>query len=236
MTAAVGHNSGDMRAAALGDIRRRLAPFARRKRDFLRAAGRVQIRDRHDAGAAADLIGLARDVRALVDAERKAIVGPHDEALKAANGRTRAFWDDVDQAMRIVQARLDEFAAAEERRIETQRLEQEAEIRRRQEALKDKMDVTVRHHHEAAIAAGKHQDAAGRQPKRRSYRGDYGRQATVGGTDVIEISNWRELPDWVFGAEAVQEAIRKVVKPMVRQKIVIPGLTVTKATKTSVRK
>lgn len=76
----------------------------------------------------------------------------------------------------------------------------------------------------------------GPQPKRRSFRGDYGRQAIVQDVDIIELEDWRKLPDWIFEAEAVREAIVKVARPMVKQKVAIPGLKVTRDVKTSTRK
>ena len=208
---------------AAGRTRARLELFRTRRDQFLEAAKKVEIKDRIDAGSAADLIGLARDVRGMIDSVRLEIGRPHLDASRAVNAACSDFWGVVDEAMEDVQAKLDTFAKEERDRARQLQEEQAAEEQRRRAAI-------------AGPGAPPPAPAPMKPAKPRSFRGDYGRQAIVTDDDEIEIEDVRALPDMILEAEAVREAIIRVVKPMVKQKMKIPGIRVTAGVKTSVRK
>lgn len=223
--APVGHNQPDFVQAAVDAVKEMLKPFEERKAQFLEAARKVVIRTRADAGSAGDLIGLARGVEVLIDEERARIVAPHDMAVKAVNGRANDFWQPVWDAMVDVKAKITTFAEEEDARVQAQAEEQrleEARIRRERATGATELSLPP--------------PAPPRAVKKRSMRGDLGFQVSVQDDDVIEIANWKELPDFIFEAESVREAIRKVVKPLVKQGVKVTGLKVTKALKTQIRR
>jgi hypothetical protein len=230
----IGDNSLSIVRALRAEAQESLAHFEQRRDQFAAAMAKfVTIRDRLDVGNAGDLIGMARSVFDMVDARRKALVAPHDKAIDAVNALFREFWQPVENAVADLRRKLDQFAADEQTRIDAQeeeqrRFEQAARAAQAPRAAGRPVDAPP-----ADDGARKRTPAA---PKRQNVRGDYGANVVFGQLDVIEIENWRELPDFIMDAADVREAIIKVARPMVKQKIVIPGLTVTKAAATSVRR
>lgn len=226
----IGHNQPNLAAGALAEMRAKLERFKQRREEFLASAKKVVINDRHDAGDAASLIGMSRDVAKLIDAVRVEIGGPYDLAAKAVTAEANEFWADVFSAMDGVQAKLTTFADEEQKRIRAQEAEQAEEDARRRAALAP------------APAAGPsppppaRPSAPPRAPKKKAYRGDLGHQAIVGAEDVIEIVDVRALPDMVLNSSRVKEAIIAVLKPMVRNGMAIEGITTSKQTTTSIRK
>lgn len=224
--AGIGHNQPNHARVAVDQMRAALERFKPRRAEFLAAAAKADIKDRHDAGDAASLIGMSRDVAKLIDAVRLEIGGPYDAAAKAVTAEANEFWSDVFNAMEDVQAKLTVFADAEKKRVRDQAAEQAAEDARRRAAL-----APV-----GTPPAPARPSAPPRAPKRKAYRGDLGHQAIVGDVDVIEIVDVRALPDMVLNSERVKEAIIAVLKPMVKNGMQIEGIATSKQTTTSIRK
>lgn len=221
----IGHNSNAFLEEARRLLRASLDPIKPRRDQFLEAAKKVVIRDRHDAGAAADLIGLARDVGNIVDEHRRRIGKPHDDVVRTINSEAKTFWEDVEEAMGDVQEKIDAFAAAEQAKIDEQKASQERDEAARRAAL-------------APAGAPPPPEPAppARQPKKRAYRGDLGRQAVLVDQDQIEIVDVRALPDLVLNTDRVHDAIRAVLRPLVKSGAKIDGIKVTKAVKSQIRK
>lgn len=225
----IGDNSGAISRALLADARLAAEPFAARRDEFKAAMAKfVEIRDRIDVGDAGDLIALASRVFALVDGRRKHLVAPHVEAVDTVNAFFRKFWQPVADQIEELRRQIDVFAENERKRIRAQ----EDEQRRFEEAARGKTATPVVTDEPDSYARRR----AAPAPRRQNVRGDYGSNVVFGEADVIEIVDWRQLPDFIMNAEAVREAIVKVARPMVKQKIEISGLKVTKAAATSVRR
>jgi hypothetical protein len=224
----IGDNSGAVASALLAEAREAAKSFTDRRTEFVTTMEKyVAIRDRVDVGNAGDLIALARRVFENIDARRKAIIGPHDTAVVRVNAFFRDFWQPVADQVAALQERLDGFAEAERLRIKAQKDEQrqfEAAARGKSAApAPAPADPGARKRAEAPV-------------RRQNVRGDLGGNVVFGEKDVIEIEDWRQLPNFIMDAADVREAIVKVARPMVKQKVVIPGLKVTKAAATSVRR
>lgn len=218
----IGDNSRAVTRALLDEAKQATAPFTPRRDEFQAAMAKfVEIRDRVDVGKAGDLIALAKRVFEMIEAKRKEIVGPHNDAVDSVNAFFREFWDPVADQLESLRSKLDAFAEAERKRIQDQQDEQ-----RRFEAQRRGPSSPASPATAVAPAA----------PRRRNVRGDYGSNTTFGEVDVIEIEDWRKLPDLIMQSEDVRNAIIKVARPLVKQKVAIEGLKVTKAAATQVRR
>lgn len=224
------HNQVDMPAEARAAIRLELEPLTARRDEIARkAAAFVQVRDRIDLQAATDIVGVGKEIGGMVEAARKETSGPYYDSFRAVNDFAGAFWQPAGDAIAALEARMEEFNKAEDARIAKQQDEQ----RRHEESLR----AAAGGGDEIAGAPPVERPAAGPSapaPAARPVRGDWGYAARRRGVDIIEVTDWRLLPDWVFESRPVLEAIIATVKPNVSRSITVSGIKVTKDTKTRV--
>lgn len=228
------HNAVPMRVEALARIALELTPYAQRRDELVASANKFTvIRDRIDAAKATDIIGIGKAVGDLVDAERRKITDPHYDTFRSVNDHVANFWSPAAEAIAGLVAKMDTFADEEDARIKRQEDETRAhedEIRRQREAPAA-----------AAPAAPQAIPARPRAPapspaKRRPVRGDYGFSAHANDVDVIEIVDVHQIPDMVLLSDPVIAAITAAVRPMVAKGMRVPGLKVTKAKRTTVKR
>lgn len=221
----VGHNS--IAAGALADIRVALIPFAARRDEIIqRADAFVEIRDRVDAGQAADILGVGKGVGGLIEAERRKIAEPHSEAVRVVGLHYDRFWAPANAALARLKERVDAFAREDDRRVQELQAEQHAEDQRRRAALAGPSPAPP-----APVVS-----SSSKKPRRQVVRGDLGHAVLVGDKNVVELEDPRQLPDFIFQATKVKEAIEATAKTFVDKGITVSGVRVTKETQTSVRK
>jgi hypothetical protein len=225
-----GHNSRTPRELAEAAIAERLERFVQRVAEIKASAESYQkIRDRVDAGQAADVLGIAKTVLELIDAERKQVAAPYDEAVGAVRSAAERFVADMVTATDALRRRADAWAREEDKRIRDQEAEQQ-EFERRRRQLQAPAESAP------PVSAPPPILAPAARPKRRTIQGDYGASISIGTDYEIAITNWRELPDFVFAAEPVRQAIRGVLMPLVRKKVPIAGTSVSEVAKTTARR
>jgi hypothetical protein len=223
----LGHNR-EPREIAAEAIAERLERYRDRVAEVTKSAESfVKIRDRVDVGQAADILGFAKSILELIEAEGKDAARPFDQAVGAIAVAVQEFVAPMIEARDALRRRADDWAVEEDARIRAQELEQaEFESGRRAEMGAAEGSAPL-----PAPAL-----PSVRAPKRRTVRGDYGASLSIGTDYDIAITNWRELPDFVFQAEPVLQAIRSVVLPLVRKKVPIAGTTVSEIAKTTARR
>jgi hypothetical protein len=240
--ASVGHNSGDMRARALAELREQLQlvmregkTFEARKAEFLASAARQNVRDRQSAADAADVIRLASEVWTLILTERVTLSTPYRETHLALKRVADEFWAPVAGAMEVLNDQIDAWTAEEDKRIADQQAEQEAEMARLREAA-NKPAPIVESENPApagrayvdytapAVPAPRVAPPVMRPAKRATIVGDLGgmiTQATV--TDYV-IEDISLIPAHIMQSETVVAAILSVVKSTAKHFGTPPGI------------
>lgn len=241
--ASVGHNSGDMRARALAELREQLQlvmrdgkTFETRKAEFLASAARQNVRDRQSAADAADVIRLASEVWTMVLTERVTLSTPYRETHLALKAIADEFWLPVTDAMVTLKAQIDAWTAEEDKRIADQQAEQEAEMQRLREAAAPPPPPIVESENPApvgrayvdytapAVPARRVAPPVMKPAKRATIVGDLGgmiTQATVVDYVIEDISL---IPAHIMQSETVVAAILSVVKSTAKHFGTPPGI------------
>jgi recombination protein RecT len=95
--------------------------------DLLKSAGNVVVRDRYEAGLAADLIKRSRDVAEQIERAELTVAAPLHDALASVQAVTESYWADVRNAIAGVRTKVNQFRGEEQARIAAQQAEQDAE-------------------------------------------------------------------------------------------------------------
>lgn len=240
--APVGHNRRDYTSDVRREMSETLDPFRQRRDEFIAAAGRAVVRSIDEAGRAADLIGMAAEVGDRVTAARKDVSDPHFEAHRTAIAEATAFWEPVTEAMGDVQGMVDAYTAQRDALIAQQKEEQAAAAQPVAPGPRANVDYTApvqpRSQPETAAPTAREGVAVPAPARTASIRGDYGYKVTKVAETVIEVVDWRAVPEHIMDSPVVKEAIRKVALGIVRATKVknIPGLLISEAGKNSIRK
>lgn len=186
--------------------------FADRKAEFLKAAGRAFVRDRESAGKAGDLLKLAKRARDRLQDARFDRSQPYRDTADALGRKCEDLWEDVDTAMDGVRALLKRWTDAEDKRIEDQRLEQEAEMAAKLAAAAPAPPAQPAPPTANLQVAAAPAPPAPVPPRRKKIRGDMG--ATVSAVErfTYKVTDVRALPDYILNAPGVHEAIISAVK------------------------
>lgn len=232
------HNRRDYGPDIRREIAEALEPFAKRRDEFIAAAGRVIVRSLDEAARATDLLGMADEVKDKVKERRKEISDPHFEAHRLAIAEAERFWEACDEAMNGVLEKVNAYTDRRKEMIAAQKREQEAAPPA--EAAPRAPRATVDYSN-AAPAAKTEPEGVKVPPtaaKEAQIKGDYGYKLVSSKDFMVEVTDWREVPPWIMEAEAVQEAIRKVALGIVRQTKAkaISGLKIIPVDKNSVRR
>lgn len=234
--AVFGDNSGDMLVVAREDLREVLherdrdgKTFAQRRDEFVTSASRQVVKDRESAGAAGDTILLAREVWAMIDAERRERSDPYREVHLALSEDARAFWEPVDEAMKALRAQIDAWTDEEDQRVTNQRAEQQAAMA----AMRAKAAPAP----EPGAPPPRPRAAppAMKPARRAKIRGDLG--ATISAKDSVEyeIEDFSLLPDHILKSPTVVAAILTVVKSTARHMGVPAGIRTIVTTGNQIR-
>lgn len=236
MTAQIGHNRQDHVAAARIEMNELLEPFKKRRDEFLASAAKAVVRDRHEAGDATDLIGMAKEVWGTIEEKRKSISDPHFAAHRAAIEVAVDFWEPVVEAMDAVMARIENYKAERKRLMDQQEAEQRAAMAPPPPPAADGQTPRQAMDYTAPVQQPSSASTA-RKPKAQPIKGSYGHKLVETTDTVVEITDWKLIPDYIMEAQAVQDAIAQAVKGFVKltKKSSIPGANITLAGKSSVR-
>ena len=193
-----------------------LEPYRKRRDEIVAAAQKKNVVDRATAGDAGDIMRVARDVFAILDADRRERTDPYRRAADAAKGVVDEFWQPVVDAIADLRGRLKKWDDEEEARIRQQQREQEAEMARMRAAAQPPA--------ESPAAPPPSPPPAMREPARRKVRGDLG--ATVSSVDKVQyrVVDIKAVPDWIMASPTVHEAVITVVKAMAKHAGQIPGI------------
>lgn len=209
-----GHNNPPSQIeSAITDQRLSLEGYRTRRDEFIRAAEAAVIRDRDTAGQAADVNRLAAAVWKKIDEERRERSNPFHEAQITLKSIVDEFWQPVFDAMDALTGKVRAWDAEENKRIQQQRDEQEAEMRRLQKAAPAG----------AVPQCNPAPTAPAREPRRRRIRGDYGGTVVERATHEFKVTDVRQVPDFILNAAPVHDAIIAVVKGMAKV-TTIPGI------------
>jgi hypothetical protein len=208
----IGHNSRDLRSDVLAQMADILDPREERRTKFIRAAGLIVVRDRHEAGQAADWVKLANGFKAIVEEARKAVTDPYDAAHEAGCDRAAVWLAPLEEAIVQVRAIVAKFWDEEQARIDEQQREQSAA-----EPIVQSAPLPP------PIAA-----------KPLPVRGYMGGRVGSTKTLNIKIADVRALPDEIMNSSRVHEAILAVARDFAKHMQTIPGLEIDRGTKAKV--
>lgn len=218
----IGHNSSHREAArqAAQELVNTRTP---RRDEFVAAIQAKTVTDREKAGDGVDLISLAKKFANTVEDERKAITDPYREAAEAGKGVVDDFMVPLEEAMTALRARIDEWDAGEQSRIEAQRREQEEALRQMRQAPRATAKEIAEH-----LTSSPSEAVPDLKPARtRPVRGDLGgkmHQADVVTWTVDDVSL---IPRHILETETVKRAICQVAKDNDKHTKSIPGMTRT---------
>jgi len=234
--APIGHNRPDHVAAARIEMKELLEPFAKRREEYLASAAKVVVRDRHEAGDATDLIGMAKGVWDKIEEKRKSISDPHFAAHRAAIEIASDFWEPVVEAMDGVMAKIEAYKAERTRLMAQQEAEQRAAMESPPPPAADPAAPRQAIDYTAPVQSPS-SGFSPRKPKAQPIKGSYGHKLVETTETLVEITDWKLIPEYIMEAEGVQDAIRKAVAGFAKltKKTSIPGATITLAGKNSVR-
>jgi hypothetical protein len=220
-----GHNNPPSQIeTAIADQRQSLESYRERRDEFIRAAAAAIIRDRDTAGQAADINRLAAAVWKKIDEERRDRSNPFYDAQITLKAIVDDFWQPVFDAMDALTDKVRAWDAEEKKRIQQQRDEQDAEMRRLQQAAPAG----------AVPQCNPAPTAPAREPRRRRTRGDYGGTVVERATHEFEVIDVRAVPDFILNSAPVHAAIIGVVKSMAKVAD-IPGIKVDSGSKLELR-
>jgi hypothetical protein len=216
-----GHNSTGLlsRDAAVADLRELLnerliggeITYAQRRDQFIASAKAAVVRNRETAGAAADIVKLARQVWDQIEAARKERSDPYYETQGALKTVADDFWRPVEEALDDLKARIAAWDAEEDARIQAQKDEQARFM--------------------AKVAGGQPGGPAPAAPaKRRPVRGDYGGKVTQRQEFAYEVTDIAAVPAFILESDVVKAAIIQVVKSMTKLGATVPGIKATPIT------
>lgn len=251
-----GHNSGDMRARAIAELREALElvtrdgkTFETRRAEFLASAARLVVRDRQSAADAADVIRLASEVWAMILTERVSMSDPYRETHLALKRVADEFWTPVAVAMEYLKRQIDDWTAEEDKRIAAQEAEQEAEIARLRALAAPPPEPAPVESENPAPVGREYVDYASpaipvqrvappvmRQPKRAAIVGDLGGMITQATVTDYEIEDITLIPAHIMQSPTVVAAILSVVKATAKHMGVPPGIRVNTSNTNRVKK
>lgn len=213
---------------AVQDLDEALQPFADRRDQFVAAANRAVLRDRASIGDAGDIIHLARQVWEKIDLLAREARQPFRATAERIKARADEFWQPVFNAHDTLQARIDDWMAEENQRIEDQRAEQEAVL-----GSPAPSAPTLRM---AAMpgASRTERPVVAAAPKVQPIRGDLGSRVSRRQDVKIEVIDVHAVPDFILKSPAVTEAIIATVRAMAKAGTDIPGIRTAPITKTSI--
>lgn len=224
---AIGGNNPPMLETAVADIREALVEFAPRAKQFADWAIAKVIRERQDVADAADTIKLARGVWDLIEIERDLRADPHKDAASAISRTAANFWQPTQNALAVLREKINAFTAAEDKRIEEQRLEQEAaEAKLRAAAAPAVAPVKAPPARTASVAA---------HPKRAPIVGDFGGRVSQVENKTFEVVDVRLIPLDILNSPKVVAAICAVAKDFAKHMAVIPGIRIDTGTTNQIR-
>ncbi|QTH19629.1 hypothetical protein HRJ34_14725 [Rhizorhabdus wittichii] len=229
------HSPADDARAAMLDVIRQRQP---RIDEFVaNLAQRTVMRDRIDAAAATDVIGLAQKVMAAIGEQRKAISSPYDAAAGAPIIVMRNALAPLDAEIARVLALIEAFDEAEKTRIADQRAEQAAEEQRLRDAARQAEAGQGRA--EIVYAQGgpvpdpaPAAPAAGPAPIRGDYGFSYRKRAKI----EVTVEDVTLIPPDILEEDIVQAAIAAAIKARATKnsRLTVAGATIHRGTRGSV--
>lgn len=237
----IGHNTRDVRADVLADLRDLLQPFEVQRDRYLKSAAAAVVRDRGTAGDAADLIKFAGEIREKIQEKRMEITRPLRDAADAAKAHADDFWQPVDDEMARVLGLIDVFRTEEADRIAKQQREQDETMSLlvpRQPTFTPAIVVGRREHidysQRPTDGAPAQPVLAPREAKARPIRGTYGAKVTAAEQKTYVVTDLDLVPRWVLETDTVKTAIAAVAKSLAKHHPNIPGIAVSTADQTRI--
>lgn len=220
-----GHNRPPSQIdAAIADQRLALEFYQERRDEFVSAAKAAVIRDRDTAGQAADINRLAATVWRRIDEGRRERSTPFYDAQGTLKSIVDEFWQPVFDAMDDLGEKVRLWDADEKARIQKQRDEQDAEMRRLEQAVPA----------DAVPQCNPAPTAQAREPRRRRIKGDYGGTVIDKATHQYAVTDVHAVPDFILNSAPVHAAIIGVVKSMAKV-TEIPGIKVDSGSELTLR-
>ena len=229
---------GNLPPAIVEDVRDQmrqvLDKYAKRKGELLARLQSTVVRDRATAGDAIDRVGIAKDVKKLIDGDRVNITGPLDDAKAAAISMVLNFWADIEEAATAAHKKATDWEDEEEQRIRDQQREQELTEQKLRQAQQPRAAI---HYTEPPIETPSvgHNPLGLGKPPRQQLRGDYGYKLVKRGEIKVSIEDITKVPADILMADKVVEAICAVGRDMAKHMKTIPGLKIDRGTKSSVQ-
>lgn len=224
-----------LRERAVGDQGK---TFQERKAEIIKSARNVVIRTRADVGAAGDIIKIAGKVYKRMETERMDRSQPYRDTADALVRAGESWWEEIDQELDEVRAKMKAWTDAEDQRIEDQRQEQLREMERmRQAAAPPAPELPLLGDAPAQLTPEPTPipTPAPAPVKKRKIRGDLGAIVSTVDKDTYTVTDVRALPDYVLNAKAVHDAIIAVVRSTKKTLGVPKGIAVSTTQDNQVR-
>lgn len=226
MTAGLGHNSGLDPEAASAEMAAALQPYRARKDEFASKAKATSIEDLEAAEDAVDFIRMARALKAKADELKRETQEPYDRATAAVRNTAQRFIDEIDDAIRVVQDKLNGYRDKRAEAAEKARLEQEAEERRMREASAA-----------PSLPKAPVKSSAPLAPSRKTapIRTKMGGMASEQQRWTAKVVDVSQVPKHILESEPVMAAIARVAGDMMKHGIAVPGVEKDTYTTTTIR-
>lgn len=217
---------------ALVDASAALKPLLDRANELLTSASKAHASDAEAAGKCADLVKMIRACDTEIDAKRKEVQKPYDEAAKVIMDIPRKAKLDLASAKRDLTDIISAFDKKERERLKKEADEQAARDAADAESLKSRAESMG-----VELPAEEPKPEPARAKPVNTVQSDIGSSAYTRKVAIYTITDPYALPLAVLNHEKVQDAIKSVAREMLRAdpEAKIKGILVTEDEMTVVR-